>query len=364
MIRNFNNYREGNFGIREYCILNDLSFFKVYLNFSADVLHDVFLGVFKIDLAKILNHLLDRGININVINNFVENFDWGLKSKESRPIKFTVDRIRNANLKMYGKECWTMVNFILYLINQFLCEDDPVYLFAINTVDILDLVLKSQISEVEIEELTTKIGTHNQQFLNLFGELTPKMHFLTHYGRLIRFCGPLRKMWCFSAERKHQTIKRYTKVCQSRKDIALSISKKLVLQEILMSMESKDIFKIVTFFSKTLNGVYNFLLPENRDFVETEIIEYKGTEYRINDFLLSNNRNFLYKVLEMYYNVEEHQVFLIVEGYGLQYTPNLRSYRVGDRLDIQECFLIDHFIYPPTDSHLFNNSYYVRIKHF
>lgn len=38
-------------------------------------------------------------------------------------------------------------------------------------------------------------------------KLTPKAHFLTHYGRLIRENGPLSLYWCTRFEGKHRLAK-------------------------------------------------------------------------------------------------------------------------------------------------------------
>jgi len=40
------------------------------------------------------------------------------------------------------------------------------------------------------------------------GKMTPKMHFMMHYPRLIADYGPLRALWCLRFEAKHQYFKK------------------------------------------------------------------------------------------------------------------------------------------------------------
>lgn len=165
-----------------------------------------------------------------------------------------------------------------------MAPNEEIYEFAIIMVDLLDALLLPTYNAESLENLRHLVSRHNTKRIELFGSLTPKMHFLTHYPRLIRLCGPLKFVWCFAMERKHQDVKQYLKVNKNRKNVAISIGKKIAMQESLMIVRATDIFKKVGKTGKTmLNQNYNFLLEnqENFDCVPLQYTKALNTELEI-----------------------------------------------------------------------------------
>lgn len=363
LIRTENNYVVGQNGVTEVCILNDLSCYKVFNNFYADVMHDGFLGEFKVDISEILLFLFVSGFDVEEINSHLSNFDWGYRGQNNKPPYISENRITNKNINMYAKQVWNFTDYLLFYLRNFLATDHVVYIFAITVVDILDILVKSEISDEDLVNLSQQITEHHNQFLELFGELTPKMHFLTHYPRLMRLCGPLRHVWCFAPERKHQFIKRYTNVNKNKKDTGFSIGRKMGLQEATAVIEKTDIFKKVSNLSKVNEGRFAELF-QIHDCESVDFLTYKGTDYRINDLVLSNDQNYAHEIREIYANVEEDRVFLIMDKRRIEFVPHYRSYQLFEILNDIEMIDIDVLRYPPVDRHLYYGDYFFRIKHF
>lgn len=138
LIRNEANYIPGRNGIKEVCILNFLSHYKVYQNFAADLTHDLFLGVFKRSFNEILLYLLNSGVNINEINEAFASFNWGSKDKEYRPPPFTESKIRDKSLNLYAREVWAVIDYLLFFLKKILATENTFCQFALVLVDILD----------------------------------------------------------------------------------------------------------------------------------------------------------------------------------------------------------------------------------
>lgn len=57
-----NHATNNQFGIKEYCIRNALDYFHVYHNHSVDFMHDLYKGIHRYDMARIIKLLLQQNI--------------------------------------------------------------------------------------------------------------------------------------------------------------------------------------------------------------------------------------------------------------------------------------------------------------
>lgn len=84
------------------------------------------------------------------------------------------------------------------------------------------------------------VREHHILYMQYFGRLMPKHHFLIHYSLLLRLNGPIIHLSALKCERNHRRGKRYARVSQSRVQLALSVAIKhqLYLCERLMRPDS------------------------------------------------------------------------------------------------------------------------------
>jgi len=121
-LRNLNNYNvdvmandSSLTGIKEICTWNDVHSFSVVNNFSVDIMHDLLEGVFKYDLALILNHLIfySKYFSLDNLNNRIETFNYGPVDIRNRPTLIKEDNLkRQKTIKMTVSE---MLYFSRYL---------------------------------------------------------------------------------------------------------------------------------------------------------------------------------------------------------------------------------------------------------
>lgn len=363
LLRNEQNYVAGLHGIKEFCLLNYLNNYRVYRNFSADLMHDLFLGVFRRGLNEILIYLLDLGFTVKEINDAFSGFDWGTKDGEYYPETFTENKIRERTINLYAREVWAAIDYLPFFLRRFLGTDNEVYQFGLIMVDILDLVLKSKITDHEINRLNETIERHNNTFIRLFGELIPKMHYMLHYKRLIKLFGPLRLLWCFASERKHQFVKRYTNVCKSRRNLGFSIAKKMGIANAQLTLNKENIFKKIKEVGKQVVPRFEHLMRNFPNYQSSKYVEYKGIEYNIGDFIFENE-NEIACIIEIFVNLQEDNVYLITQKYKTEFVPHLRSYKINEATYRIVAENIDHFNHPPVNKHEYFENHYIRIRNF
>lgn len=74
--------------------------------------------------------------------------------------------------------------------------------------------------------LESLVHDHHSQYRQLWPDdtLTPKMHILLHYGEAMRRNGPLRYLWCFRFEAKHQIAKRVGDLTNNYRNPPLTVA--------------------------------------------------------------------------------------------------------------------------------------------
>lgn len=129
------------------------------------------------------------------------------------------------------------------MIGDLIPEENEVWVFLLNFLDIIELLLSNKLTQQSVPYLKHLIEKHNSDYVNLFQDnLKPKHHFLTHYPSIILKSGPLRHFWYFRYEAKHKELKMYARAITSRKNICLTLAKKYQYKfaHLLLNKESNQ----------------------------------------------------------------------------------------------------------------------------
>lgn len=126
--------------------------------------------------------------------------------------------LKTFNLKLSGREMLTFAHFFPLLIGDVVNEDDNLWKFVLNLIELLDLLVLSEYTKSDIDNLREHIQFHNKEYTKNFNDtLKPKHHLLNHYCRVLQMSGPLKYLWTLPFESKHRQLKSYSKNITSRK---------------------------------------------------------------------------------------------------------------------------------------------------
>lgn len=184
-------------GIREKCVFNDLKNFHCTQNFVCDIMHDLFEGIVKNDVAKILSIFIKdkklKKINLEFINSIKQNFDYGSVEIGNLSMPLCDHHLKNNNLKMSASETKCFIFFLPLMLGSYIEEDNEYWKLLMLLVDITDIVMKSKWSETSLQMLQETIISYTTLYAHIFGPtLKPKHHNMLHYVKCIRENGPLR----------------------------------------------------------------------------------------------------------------------------------------------------------------------------
>lgn len=367
-------------GIYNGCLLNKLQHFHVTNNYSVDIMHDVFLGTCKYGLCKVLHFYIisARLFTLELLNYRKQNFDYQQREVRNVSVPITLDNLKKNNLQMSAREVWCFVWLLPLIIGDLIPEGDDVWKYVLSLLKLVDTVLSPEMSSSMLFYLSDVIEEHNQLFQTLFKEtLKPKHHLMLHYSTIARQTGPLKYLWSFRFESKHQELKSYTKAITSRVNIAYSLAVKFQFHFSLQLLDKDDIFlktKEIKYLahnikdSKFYKEVKDNLAHYNvtiEDCNTVKSLQYKGTYYSQNYYLLyKDNLEHIYQIEELY--LAKDQFFVICSTTEVTgFNEHLQSYLVGKKLTERvEFFPITMFISPPFNIHtLVNGKKYFRIQY-
>lgn len=375
-LRNIENYEEDvtnlRAGIQQNSILNNIATFHVTTNYTVDVMHDIYEGICHYDMCHIITYFTKtmKYFTLPILNSRKELFSYGTIEVGNISAEIKKEHLKNFHLKMNAREVMNFVHFFPLLVGDLVPNDDEVWLFLINLLEIIDIILCYKIPLSYINLLRIKIKQHNSDYIRLFSDtLKPKHHFLIHYPTVITNSGPPRNYWSFRFEAKHKQFKIYASSITSRRNICLTLAKKFqykfaydLITNKHRSYSMKSNHKIQ---SSQIEFISNQLQSRNFD-CYTEI-ENLGTTYKQCSYLsIYSDGLHIYEISEIIMSNNSGSIYILCAEIQVNgFDPHFAAYCVEPNNKIKDNFLIDitKFSGPPVNINKVSTGHYmVRLK--
>ena len=337
-------------GIKKLSVLNKIENYHVAENDILDPMHDLAEGVGNFGLSKILEYYLTEGIlTMEIVNGNIKRFNF-LQSNRPPPLKYS--NILKGDLTLSASELIVLVMNFNLLFGFYVPTGCPIWEYYVSLREIFNIVLHKVINEDLINYLQVLIAEHNFQYQTLFSvRLKPKHHFLTHYPRSLRRCGPLSHLWAMRFEGKNLSLKHITQNSFSRVNLCKSVMVRLSfhLSKILYSLQRKVNTSDVSSVSCPLaNGCYSWIV-------------YNDVKYRVGDTICSldqvyDNPKFC-QIKQI--NVEEtNATFSCLTYATLYFDPHMCSYVV--QLTENSYSIIAQHVSQPLVTNWCNNRLFIN----
>lgn len=357
------------YGILFRTYLNNLKSFNFSHSLVADIMHDLMSGVCVYGVLELLKRAVStKKFTLKQFNEVKNRFDYGSKDKHYKVGDITKNHINKGSIRAHAREIWTLVKYLPAMLGKLLPANSPLRKYACILNNFLHLCLKGSFTEEDLEELKSEATKHDKEFLRLFNRnnntrlLPPKAHIILHYARIITQSGPLKYLWSMRFEAKHQQCKAYAKVCNSRRNLCLSIGKKLCYHNAFVMMKKQNTSKI-TEMKKT--GRRNHVFPnELQNFESCSSLKYKGRLYCVGDFILSNTFNQAFKILDIAVRKSSDEMVLVTGSYAISFRQILRLYKIDDNNHVNELKNVDELHNPPLSSIRFDGHLYIHHDEF
>ncbi|XP_047139727.1 uncharacterized protein LOC105845782 isoform X2 [Hydra vulgaris] len=354
------------YGVVKRCPLLDLSYFKLTESFPPDLMHDLHEGIIPLILKLLIINLHCDGIvTVSQLNYEIENFEFLKNDKKNKPIviPLTVPS-GTGNIVGSASEKFSLFYFLTFLIGDRVPINNKHWKLYLLLRDIVDYLMCYKISRTVLSYLQLLVESFVQTFVELYpGKLTPKLHFLLHYPRLIADYGPLRYLWCMRFEAKHQYFKKLAGAVRNFKNIAYILAKRHQLHQ-CWEFEASSFLKEITESSGECSIYFNNIPECHRskiicffevsNFSDSEVLwkcnklTIDSVKYKIYDVVLVGSLHgedipLFFKIMYIY-KLKESWFFIGKVLICEQFSVHLHAYSVKEDIELsvcQPCNIID-----------------------
>lgn len=179
LLRNPTNYDEdedandiSSTGTREFCTLNMINSFHVTTNFAVGIMHDFFEGVCHYDMCHIIKHCINNNcFSLRTFNTRKQMFHYGELEIGNISPKISEAHLQKLKLKMM-----TFMHLFPLMVGDLVPNNDHIWLFLLNFIEIIEIVLLYEISPTLAERLKNLIKQHHLDYVRFFGDtLSPNI---------------------------------------------------------------------------------------------------------------------------------------------------------------------------------------------
>ncbi|KAJ8665778.1 hypothetical protein QAD02_007440 [Eretmocerus hayati] len=221
-------------------------------------------------------------------------FNYGPSEALNKPPTIVPERVlKHDKLKMSASEALTFVRFFGLIMGEFIPEDDAHYKLYRYLRRILDILLSPRFIKADAIVLAEFIRKMNSLYIEFYGRLKPKMHFLIHYPAILSKNGPATCYWTMRFESFHQPIKNVATSTRSSKNLLKTVVTKMALQ-MLYFTHTLDFSKSIKFGSLHLffnRKSYFENESKNKSYLCYNDVTIDGIDYKLGMFLFLGNLN-------------------------------------------------------------------------
>lgn len=243
-------------GIKNKCLLNQLSTFKVVENWSLDLMHDGNEGWIPFLLQDLFKYWVEnRILSLDKIQSIVRDFKYGATQSRNKPSLINIDK---KNLGQNASQLYTIMIHLPFIFHSVKDKIIGQWVLCDQLLKIMQIIYSPKITEENICRLEDLIASHLSDYQTMLGKsLKPKHHNLTHYPTYIRRMGPPINHWMMRGEAKN---KQFTDLAKATNNFQ-NLSKTLATKHQELQISSNFLFKFTLEPSKTCSEINVALSP-------------------------------------------------------------------------------------------------------
>lgn len=366
-------------GLKTESVFNKVPSFHVTTNYSVDIMHDMFEGTCHYDLAPVLNYFINtkKYFSLETLNERKSLFNYGVTDIGNISIPITLSNIENEKFTMSASEMKCFIHFAPLIIGDLVPLSDPVWIFFLKLVQIIDILLSKSFTVDKINLLESIIKQHHEFYVNFFElKLKPKHHLMLHYPRIIRHSGPPINFWSMRGEGKHKELKSYAKNITSRVNLPYSIMIKLQFKfssRVHAQRGLIDAYDVGTLLKNNYSilAELQLKLPSipsmSESYKVVNWLKINGIFYRYGlIFNISKDPN-ISKLVKIKYCIstkDNKSILFIVDQIQIEkFVSHYQAFKISDNVPEKLSVLTEkEFVSHPVEKHMVKGEFFVRLK--
>lgn len=147
------------FGIRERCMFNDLDYYHIYENQCIDVMHDLYEGILRYDMANIISKL------ITLIYFAIETLNFKVKYNLYNPYEINIppaikeNHLKNGSIVCSAAEMDALVNNFRFIVGDTVPQGNKIWELNLLSLKITEIVSSPYIPKTVINQIYIFLNT-------------------------------------------------------------------------------------------------------------------------------------------------------------------------------------------------------------
>ena len=202
------------YGVKSVSPFNKLTHFSVTESLPPHSMHDILEGLCPINVCFVLQCLIQLGkLKVKRFNEKLDLFAFSANDMATKPPHIPDDIVSRGKLAGSASQNWCLFRNLPFLVGDIVDCDADYRVLHLLCRDICRIIFAPVIMPEWLIDLQQYIAEHHTLLAHVNSSLfTPKLHFLTHYPRLISLFGPLKHLWCMRFESCHQYFKKIARI--------------------------------------------------------------------------------------------------------------------------------------------------------
>lgn len=369
-------------GIAKETVFHKLKNFHVTKNYYSDIFHDLYEGIVKYEISKVLEYYIynKKICSLHTFNQLLTQFNYGEIEMGNIPKEVTDQQIKSGKIRWTGGQTKIFLHFVSLILGHLVSIDDEDYVywqFLTELIVLTDMLLVSNITQTYLQNLKSIIEHHLQMYIELFGPLKPKHHFVLHYPELMIQVGPLRNLMCFVYEQKNRQLKVYAHVMNQRVNLSFSLASKAAFKfdQLMKSLAKQGLppkitddksfaIKYEDLVTMGLDTLFQVNADTCNDIRKVKMVKLKNKVFKPSYYIFekgTNEEEKLFEIKEIIFICNKY--FLIGQQYEFEYSSHYKSFSVGNQLPFIKLIDLIKVQYLPFNLHkTFNGQKFFRIK--
>ena len=265
---------------------------------------------------------------------------------------------------MSAAEMLTFVTYAPIMFGRFVPEGNTYWELFLKIRRILSLLRSKQFDLECLDYLEDLIADHHVHYIQLFGPLKPKHHFMTHYPLIIKKMGPPSHIQSMRSESKHRQQKSTSNSVPTRVNICKTIAIKqqlMVANRLLLNKGFDPGFstgRLQELSVRTSTTLSEATSEDPNDYLITNSVRVFNTKYKIDftvaidvgdefpifgqikEILISHRTDDVIFFLDTYKTISFHEHFFayeVVKSKKTQFVKQLDLHKYHPVLTYKHC---------------------------
>lgn len=148
---------ENKFGIKERCIFNDLEYYHIYENQCVDVMHDLYEGVLRYDMANVMSKLIYLNYFTLESLNFKIKYNLYNPHEKNIPPVIKESHLKNGIIRS-AAEMNALVNNFRFIVVDIVFQGNKIWEFYLLVLKITGISSSPCIPKTTIQQLSLYIS--------------------------------------------------------------------------------------------------------------------------------------------------------------------------------------------------------------